>query len=110
MTKQTKLTCGVVLTLVVSVYTWLSLRLPVYDEQMVTSTIERNIPTGTSQVQVAKFLDTLKWKDVVYGTHGKDGVAFFPTTRYMRGWWYIKVYFTFKNGRMTQYKMQRIKI
>src|SRR4028119_2448125 len=102
---------GVALILIVSTYAWLHLRFPVYSERQVTNTIEQNIPVGTSQVQVVKFLNTLKKQDV-YFEAGKSGVgAYFPETMfYMRGWRCVAASFTFKNGKMSSYEVKRVSI
>ena len=108
--KPAKVICGVALALLVFISTWLYLRFPVYTEYKVTQTIQHNIPLGTSQVQVEKFLDALTWKDVEYETRNTEVMARFPSSLVMRGWWFIEVTFTFKNGKMVTYEMKPIKI
>ena len=103
----------VVLVLFVSVYAWLHLRFPVYNEGQVTNAIQRNIPVGTSQVQVIKFLSTLKKQDVYYeGTNTSTDVAvYFPETMLvMRGWRCVLAQLTFKNGKLIGYVVKRVSI
>ena len=109
--KNWKIGFGAVSVLCVFVYAWLYLRFPIYSERTVTNTIEQNIPVGTSQVQVVKFLNTLKKQDV-YFEAGKSGVgAYFPETMfYMRGWRCVAASFTFKHGKMSSYEVKRVSI
>jgi hypothetical protein len=109
--KTAKVGFGVVLAVFMLVAAGLYSRFPVYNERKVTNIIERNIPAGTSQTQVIKFLNTLKSNDVVYEKGGGRVAAYFPDTIIsMRGWSYVAVYFTFKNGKMSDYKMKRVSI
>jgi hypothetical protein len=104
---------GFVIALVVfvSTYAWLHMRFPVYNERQVTNTIERNIPIGTSRVQIVKFLNTLKKQDVYYEVSNTEVGAYFPETMlYFRGWRCVAAYFRFKNGKMAGYEVRRVSI
>ena len=79
---------------------------PVYDEPKIAGIIRRNIPVGTDRNDVRSFLDTLAFR----GVEIEGDTAYFPDRIFMRGWRYIKVTFEYKDGTMTGYEMQRIKI
>ena len=109
--KNTQGRYGLAVVLSALALLWLYLRFPIYDEEQVKNLIEHNIPRGASRTRVVQFLNTLEWKDVEhYSKPGKEAVAFFPSTIYMRGWWHIKVFFTFKDDRLIGYNIKHIKI
>ena len=111
MMKIAKIVFGLVFSLLALALTWSCWRFPVYNERQVENTIERNIPTGTSQPQVVKFLNTLKKQDVYYEASSGGAVAYFPETMFsMRGWRCVAVAFTFKNGKMSDYEIKRVSI
>jgi hypothetical protein len=110
MLKPASTVVGVILALLMLASMWLYVRFPVYNEENATALVERNIPVGTSQMQVSEFLDSLKEKDVIYSAQGQEIVAYFPSSIWMRGWWHIGVYLQFKNGKLASYRTRPIKI
>ena len=110
-TPYVKISSAVALVLVICTYAYLRLHFPVYSERGVTNTIESNIPTGTSQVQVVKFLNTLKKQGVYYEVGKGEVAAYFPETMfYMRGWRCVAAFLTFKNGKLSNYEVKRVSI
>lgn len=95
-----------IVALLLSFPVWFYVQHPVYDEASVAALIDYNIPVGTDMKDVMIFIDSLESKGVV----NEYGMAYFPDTLYMRGWWYVRVIFEFKDGELAGYTMDRIKI